>query len=220
MKLLWMVPFLAMNLTVLASEQPFFPFCIDWHDAKKRNFEQQAAMLKELGYDGVGHLWLDDIDKRLQSLDSAGLKLFQISMQINVASNKPPYDAQKFKRALELVKDRHVQFNLLMDGMKPSDESADPRVVAMLREMSDMALESGSQLLLYPHTAEWMETVQDAIRVAEKVDRPNVGVIFNLCHWLTSVRIVITDPSWRRQCRVSGPYPLTAPMLTVRIGDD
>jgi hypothetical protein len=34
---------------------PFFPFCIDWHDAKKRSFEQQAVMLEELGYEGVGH---------------------------------------------------------------------------------------------------------------------------------------------------------------------
>ena len=32
---------------------PFFPFCIDWHDAKKRGFAEQATMLKELGYDGV-----------------------------------------------------------------------------------------------------------------------------------------------------------------------
>lgn len=31
---------------------PFFPFCIDWHDAKKRSFEEQAVMLKELGYEG------------------------------------------------------------------------------------------------------------------------------------------------------------------------
>ena len=31
---------------------PFFPFCIDWHDAKTRSFEEQSVMLKELGYDG------------------------------------------------------------------------------------------------------------------------------------------------------------------------
>ena len=53
---------------------PFFPFCIDWHDAKKRNFEQQAAMLKELGYDGVGHIWLDKVAERLKTLDAAGLQ--------------------------------------------------------------------------------------------------------------------------------------------------
>ena len=26
--------------------------------------------------------------------------------------------------------------------------------------------------------------MEDAVRVADKVDRPNVGVMFNLCHWL------------------------------------
>jgi len=40
------------------------------------------------------------------------------------------------------------------------------------------------KLVLYPHTGDWLERVEDAIRVAGKVDRPNVGVMFNLCHWL------------------------------------
>ena len=30
----------------------------------------------------------------------------------------------------------------------------------------------------------WTETIEDCIRVADKVDRPEVGVMFNLCHWL------------------------------------
>ena len=42
---------------------PFFPFCIDWHNAQKRTFNQQAVMLKELGYDGVGHIWLDNVQR-------------------------------------------------------------------------------------------------------------------------------------------------------------
>src|SRR5512138_2785946 len=46
---------------------PFFPFCIDWHDAKKRSFEQQAVMLKELGYEGVGHIYLDKVAERLKT---------------------------------------------------------------------------------------------------------------------------------------------------------
>jgi sugar phosphate isomerase/epimerase len=37
---------------------------------------------------------------------------------------------------------------------------------------------------LYPHTGFWVERVEDSIRVAKKVDRKNVGVTFNLCHWL------------------------------------
>ena len=50
--------------------------------------------------------------------------------------------------------------------------------------MSDQARDSGAQLLLYPHQGSWVERLEDSVRVAEKVDRPNVGVMFNLCHWL------------------------------------
>jgi sugar phosphate isomerase/epimerase len=174
-----------LNLAGAAEPQayPFFPFCIDWHDARKRSFQEQAVMLKELGYDGVGHIWLDDLAERVKTLDEAGLKLFQITMTVDVAPDKPAYDA-RFKEVLALVKGRHVQFDLLLNGLKPSDPSVDPHAVAILREMSDLARDSGAQLLLYPHVGSWVERIEDSCRVAEKVDRPNVGVMFNFCHWL------------------------------------
>ncbi len=161
----------------------FFAFCIDTHDAKKRNLEQQAAMLKELGYDGVGHLWLDNIPERLKTLDAAGLKLFQITMRVDITPGKQAYDP-KFKEIMPLLKGRGVQFVLLMSGLKPSDPAGDARAVEIVREMAAVATESGAQILLYPHSGMWMEKIQDAVRVANKVDRPNVGVMFNLCHWL------------------------------------
>jgi len=160
----------------------FFPFCIDWHDSKKRGFEEQAKMLKELGYDGVGHIWLDKVPERLKTLDDAGLRLFQITMKVDLAAN-PPYET-RFKEVLALIKGRQVQFCLLVSGAKPSDSSADPRGVEVLREMSYLAKDSGAQLLLYPHVNDWIERIEDSIRVAEKVNRPNVGVMFNVCHWL------------------------------------
>jgi sugar phosphate isomerase/epimerase len=166
-----------------AKTYPFFPFCIDWHDARKRSFEEQAAMLKELGYDGVGHIWLDKVAERLKSLDETGLKLYQITMTVDVAPGKPVYDS-RFKDVLALVKGRHVQFDLILNGAKPSDASIDGHAVEIVREMSDLARDSGSQLLLYPHLNSWVERVEDAMRVVDKVDRPNVGVMFNLCHWL------------------------------------
>ena len=105
---------------------PFFPFCIDWHDAKKRSFEQQAEMLKSLGYDGVGHIGLDKVAERLKTLDAVGLRLFQITMTVDVSPGKQPYDP-RFKEVLSLVKGRNVQFLLMFNGMKPSDAAVDPR---------------------------------------------------------------------------------------------
>ncbi len=161
----------------------FFAFCMDTHDAKKRNLEQQAAMLKELGYDGVGHLWLDNIPERLKTLDAAGLKLFQITITVNLAPDKPAYDP-RLKEIMPLLKGRGVQFVLLMGGLKSSDPAGDPRAVEIVREIAALAKEAGAQILLYPHTNDWLERIEDAVRVADKVDRPNVGVMFNLCHWL------------------------------------
>jgi uncharacterized protein len=166
-----------------ASTAPFFPFCIDWHDSKKRSFEQQAAMLEQLGYDGVGHIWLDNVAERIKSLDGANLKLFQITMTVDVGPKKKPYD-DRFKEVLQLVNGRRVQFCLLVNGMTPSDPFVDPHAVRILREMSDLAKGTDAQLLLYPHVASWIERIEDSIRVADKVDRPNVGVMFNVCHWL------------------------------------
>lgn len=169
---------------VKPSEVPaFFPFCIDWHDSKKRDFTQQAQMLKELGYDGVGHIWLDKVDERIRSLDAVGLKLYQITISVDIAPGKQAYDP-RLKEVLGLVKDRGVQFAMLMNGMKPSDPAGDERAVQIIREISDLGKGSGAQFLLYPHCDNWMETIEDCIRVADKVDRPDVGVMFNLCHWL------------------------------------
>ena len=167
-----------------ATTNAFFPFCIDWHDAKKRTFAEQAVMLKKLGYPGVGHIYLDKVEERIKTLDAAGLRLFQITMAVDVAPGKTPYDEARFKEVCALIKGRGVQFDLLVNGMKPSDASVDPHAVEILRRMSDQARESGAQLLLYPHQNSWIERIEDSIRVADKVDRPNVGVMFNLCHWL------------------------------------
>jgi len=183
---------LACGATCLAAAEPkplaartteFFPFCMDTHDAKKRNLEQQAAMLKELGYDGVGHLWLDNIPQRLKTLDAAGLKLFQITLLVDIAPGKQAYDP-RLKEVMPLLQGRGVQFLLLMNGLKPSDPAGDARAVEIVREIAERARDSGAQVLLYPHSYFWLERIEDCVRVAEKVDRPNVGVMFNLCHWL------------------------------------
>ena len=166
-----------------AKTNAFFAFCIDTHDAKKRNLAQQAALLNELGYDGVGHLWLENIPERLKTLDAAGLKLFQITMTVDIAPGKQAYDP-RFKEVMPLLKGRGVQFLLLMNGLKPSDPAGDARAVEIVREMAEVARGSGAQVLLYPHSNDWLERIEDAVRVADKVDRPNVGVMFNLCHWL------------------------------------
>ena len=167
-----------------AARLAFFAFCMDTHDSQKRTLEQQAALLEELGYDGAGHLWLDNLEERLKTLDAHGLRLFQVYLQVNIAADaNSPYDP-RLKESLPLLRGRKTMLALLMSGAAPSDPALDERAVALVQEIADMANEAGVRVALYPHSGNWLEHVEDGLRIVQKAKRPNVGVMFNLCHWL------------------------------------
>jgi len=172
------------SATGAGGDWPFFALCMDTHDARKRTLGQQAKMLKELGYSGAGHLWLAKVAERIKTLDAAGLNLWQIYIRLNVAPNaRQPYDP-KLKEVLPLLKGRSTMLAVLVSGGKPSDQADDARAVKLLREIADQARPFGVKVALYPHVGNWLEKLSDAVRVADKADRPNLGVMFNLCHFL------------------------------------
>jgi len=182
------VAVLLMLLTVAgAAEQrtyPFYAYCMDVADAKERTYQQQAELLKELGYDGCGHLWLDGIAERLKTLDAAGLKLFLLYIKVDIAPESEQPFEPRLKDVLPLLKGRETLLAVMLEGGKPSDQSLDPHAVKVVRELAAAAASQDVRVALYPHTDTWLECVEDAIRIAKKVDRPNVGMTFNLCHWL------------------------------------
>jgi sugar phosphate isomerase/epimerase len=162
---------------------PFFALCVGTHDAKYRTPGDQARLLKELGYAGTAHVWLDGVEEAVKAADDNGLKLFQIYIRASLAADGPKYDP-RLKRTIESLKGRDTILGLLIQGKPRSTEENDPQAVQIVREIADMAEESGIRVALYPHVGDWIERVEDAVRVAKKVDRKNVGVTFNLCHWL------------------------------------
>lgn len=184
--------FIAQQLSIAGTAAPpvadergpaFFAFCMDTHDSQKRTLEEQAALLAELGYDGAGHLWLDDLKQRIDTLDAHGLKLFQVYLAVSIAPDATPYDP-RLKDSLALMKGRDAMLALLMSGSPPSDPAGDGRAVELVQEIAALAEDAGVRVVLYPHSGDWLERVEDAVRIVQKVDRPNVGVMFNLCHWL------------------------------------
>lgn len=166
------------------SNWPFYALCMDTHDAEKRTLAQQAAMLRELGYAGCAHLWLDDLETRVKTLTQAGLGLFQVYLQIDL-SKAQPFDEPRLTQLLPLLKAHHTQLALLMTGGTPSDRALDNQAVAVVKRLADLTRPYGVPIVLYPHTNDWLETCGDAVRIAAQINRPgDVGVMFNLCHWM------------------------------------
>ena len=147
--------------------------------------ESRAKMLKNLGYAGIGWHLNDEIPQMLKELDKNGLKMFNIYLGIHIDLEKQKYDP-KLKEVVGLLQGRDTMLWLTVNSAryKPSSPDGDTDAVRVIREIADMAHESGLKVALYPHFGSWLERVDHAVRLAKKVNRRNVGVTFNLCHWL------------------------------------
>ena len=168
-----------------AGMNPFFAMDTATKDDKHKTAKEQVEMVKELGYAGIGCTAGKGVGEMLEELDKNGLRLFAVYLGANIDADQQKYGPE-LKEAIEVLKGRNAILWLFVQSkkLKPSSLEGDASAVQVIREIADMAAESGVRVALYPHTGFWVERVEDAIRVAKKVDRKNVGVTFNLCHWL------------------------------------
>jgi sugar phosphate isomerase/epimerase len=113
------------------------------------------------------------------------LELFAVYTGINIDPDAQPYDPS-LKDAMKVLDGRNTVLWLFAQSqsLKPSASQGIPRAVKIVGELADMAAAHGVRISLYHHQGFWLETIEDAERVADEVNRPNVGVTFNLCHWL------------------------------------
>ena len=167
----------------------FFAMDTALSDGKNRGAAEQAALLKELGYDGIGASGYVS-DDFLAAFDQKALKVCNTYLTLSFDSAKPGLDP-KLKEFVARLKGRSTDLwiaigGISLDGvkLKVSATEGDDIAVRNLRELADLAQVSGVKIALYPHTWFWIERVDDALRVAKKVDRANLGATFNLCHWL------------------------------------
>jgi sugar phosphate isomerase/epimerase len=168
-----------------AGPNPFFAMDTATKDDKHKTAKEQVEMVKELGYAGMGGRADKGLGEMLEVLDKNGLRMFAVYLGANIDADQASYGPE-LKEAIEVLEGRNSILWLFVQSkkLKPSQSEGDARAVKVIQEISDLAAEAGLRVALYPHAGFWLEKVEDAIRLAEKVGRKNVGVTFNLCHWL------------------------------------
>lgn len=144
---------------------------------------KQAETVKSLGYDGIHYNYTNpkDFAAKIAACKSAGVPIH--AMYIYSFVNKPgaSYDPG-IKEVIRMLKGSETIIWLtLRDGKSGQQDKEAGQVV---REIAEMAAESGLKVSLYPHAGFYVATAEDAVRVAKSVNLPNVGVSINLCHEL------------------------------------
>ncbi len=162
-----------------------YGFCMEISDAQRRSIPQQARMLRELGFGGAGYpLWLDEnLDKNLRTLDEAGLKVYLLYASVNVNPGARAFDP-RLPEAIRKLKGRPATICVLLKGFPPGDPRGEQPAVKILRQLGDVAAESGLRISIYHHKGDWTESLLHSLRVVKKTNHRHVGANFNLCHWL------------------------------------
>ena len=174
----------ALAAVSLASATPEF-FVFD--NGLPASLDAGLDLAGSVGFAGLS--WRVDAPERVkQVLDGArqrGLKVHAIYANLDLKDGKPVIDP-KLKEIIALCKGSGAIIwpTITSKDFTISDAAGDEIAVAGLRELAGLCEANGLRLAVYPHTGLWCHRVEDALRLVKKVDRPNVGLTFNLCHAL------------------------------------
>jgi sugar phosphate isomerase/epimerase len=178
----------------------------------------RVETLKELGYDGMSYHGTKDILKTVETFEKAGLKLFITYLGINIDADDPAkqYDPN-LKDAIKQLKgtDTMIWLYLTSKKHKHASEQGDGAAVKIIRDIADAAHESSLKIVLYAHVGCYSESFADILRIARKVNRRNVGISFNVCHWLK----VDGDIDYRMILKKSLPYLFVVTTNGAETGD-
>ncbi|MFC5410342.1 sugar phosphate isomerase/epimerase family protein [Larkinella bovis] len=155
-------------------------------DSTYKTFDQQVAFIKSLGYDGVEINQLDSFDGMKTALDKHGFTGSYFYIKIDLDAPLDPRIEPDI-RALKGSKTVLAPY-LVSDKKRFTAPSAraDSIVVRYLTQLADWAKAANLQIAIYPHVAFYVERVDHARQLVRQIDRPNVGLTFNLCHWLAT----------------------------------
>ena len=194
-----------------------YAFCMGMPKEQRRTVAEQAQMLRELGFDGVGYsLWLDEnLDKNLRTLDKAGLPLFLAYTPIDVKPGAQPYDPRLLE-AIAKLKGRPTTVCFLLRGFPPGDARGEQSAIKILRELGDAAAAAGVRISIYHHINDWTESLLHALEIVRKTDHPCVGANFNLCHWLK----VDGDKDYRPVLRANAKKIFVVTINGAQLGSD
>ena len=191
-KIIWVVFCLGTSVSIVSAQKSRSldnPFYVFNNGLNKQGldfipYSDQAKLLKKYGFQGIEHRETTGLTELNMAFEKVGLKVYTDYMQIDI--DKPePYLAE-WKTVLPQLKGSGLilEVHIHSAQYKPSDETADEKVVKILQDLADFCNPYGIKLAIYHHVGFLAEKVEDSYRLAQKANRENIGSMFNLCHFL------------------------------------
>jgi len=158
-------------------------------DSIYNTFDKQVSLIKSAGYDGIEINQVESFEGMKEALDKHSFKAAYFYVKINLDTPYMDKRMEGYIRRLKGSKTIIAPFIISNSRFTPGNGKADSLVVHLMRQLSDWAKPSGVQVALYPHLGFYVERTDHALRLVKSIKRKNVGLSFNLCHWLATTAV-------------------------------
>lgn len=172
----------------LAQNNFFFPLHnIIRGDSVFDTYDKQVALIKKAGYDGLEISQVDSFEGMKAALDRH--KFRGAFFYVKVTLEEPYFDP-RLEDCIRRLKGSGTIISPYIVSesrrYKPSSGEADELTARLVGQLSGWAEKSGLQVAIYPHVNYYVERADHALALAKQINRKNVGLTFNLCHWLAT----------------------------------
>jgi len=151
-------------------------------------FEDRAEITAEVGFDATYLSIWDDLQwQQVEQLHDVKRRFgIDVAATYVVLKLDKPASVRGIFRAIEaLPAGSTVELAIGSAGavIPSGDPRGDDAVVTFLDELLPKAANRGIDIILYPHYGFWLASHVHALRLLERVDAPNFGLVFVGYHW-------------------------------------
>ncbi|MFT5632915.1 MAG: glucose/arabinose dehydrogenase/sugar phosphate isomerase/epimerase [Rubritalea sp.] len=153
---------------------------------RRRNIstQEQAGIIKNAGYQGIGSISERGALAKLKAYKTAGLKVYSIYAGGEVTEKGYQFQRQELSESMNFLRGSGAMIEFYIKGDKGNNATRQ-QAVKMMQEVADLANEKGLRVVIYPHSGNYVTpTLSQATTIAKQANRKNLGVMFNLCHFL------------------------------------
>ena len=156
-------------------------------DSTYNTFDKQVELVKKAGFDGIEINQVDSFEGMKAALDKHQFtgSYFYIKLKL-----EEPYVDKRVAAYIQQLKGTNTIISPFIVSeskrFKPSSHDADTLVVRLVRKIADWAKEADLEVAIYPHFSFVIERTDHALALVKQINRKNVGLTFNLCHWLAT----------------------------------
>ncbi|MEM8710813.1 MAG: DUF4174 domain-containing protein [Planctomycetota bacterium] len=156
-----------------------------------------AALVKELGYDGIGSVEGKLVSPYAEACRKLDLRIFSCYLGGTVTVDGWTTD-DPLDKAITALAGTDAVIELFVRAER---NATDKQAIQFVQSVASKAASAKLRVALYPHAGFHVATVADAVRIAKASGCANVGVAFNLCHFLK----VEPDGDLRETLKLAAP---------------